>query len=158
MTKQIPLTQGKFTTVSDEDFDFLMQNKWFFNCEYAVRKGSRVGGKKDSKIWMHRIVNKTPRGMETDHINGNKLDNRRENLRSVTTGQNQRNSPSRRGTSAYKGVSWNKANKKWIASITIKRKQIHLGAFTSETEAALCYNIAAEKFHGSFARLNQVQS
>lgn len=58
------------------------------------------------------------------------------------------------GSSKYKGVHWHKINKKWRAAISAGDNKIHLGMFTSELEAAKCYDLAAEKLYGEFARLN----
>ena len=90
-----------------------------------------------------------------DHINGNGLDNRRENLRICTHAENQRNSRSARGSSSqYKGISWNKRDKRWYSHIRIDDKQQHLGVFTSEVKAAKAYDAAALKHWGRFAKPN----
>jgi hypothetical protein len=87
-----------------------------------------------------------------DHINGDKLDNRIENLRAATVGQNQHNRKTNaNNTSGYKGVSWSKAQKKWTARITLERKIIHLGYFANVEEAAEVVRKAREELHGSFA-------
>jgi hypothetical protein len=87
-----------------------------------------------------------------DHINGDKLDNRIENLRAATVGQNQHNRKTNaNNTSGYKGVSWNKRMKKWAARITLERKSIHLGYFANVEEAAEVVRKAREELHGSFA-------
>jgi hypothetical protein len=92
-----------------------------------------------------------------DHINGDKLDNRPENLRPATNGQNIANSKSRVGSSSqYLGVCWSKKHQKWIANITSKGKCHHLGLFVNETDAAMAYNKAAQLHHQSFARLNVI--
>jgi len=159
--KKIPLTQGKFALVDDEDFEWLNQWKWYYSKVgkdgiggYAMRK-FRVNGKQKT-IRMHRLINNTPDGMDTDHDNGNKLDNRRKNLRDATTSQNQINRKKGRGnySSRFKGVFWHKVTKKWHAQITLNGKRIHLGLFVSELAAAAAYDEAAIKFHGEFASLN----
>ena len=87
-----------------------------------------------------------------DHINGDKLDNRIENLRAATVGQNQHNRKTNaNNTSGYKGVCWNKAQKKWVARITLERKNIHLGYFANVEEASEVVRKAREELHGSFA-------
>jgi hypothetical protein len=87
-----------------------------------------------------------------DHINGDKLDNRIENLRAATVGQNQHNRKTNaNNTSGYKGVGWNKALKKWTARITLERKTINLGYFANVEEAAEVVRKAREELHGSFA-------
>ncbi len=105
---------------------------------------------------MHNLIINTPDGMEADHINGNTLDNRRSNLRICTRGQNQRNRRGNlNGTSKYKGVSFKNENKKWVAQIGFK-KNMFIGYYKTEIEAALAYNEAAKKYHGKFARLNKI--
>jgi hypothetical protein len=92
-----------------------------------------------------------------DHINGDKLDNRAANLRSCTNAENTRNSKPRiGGHSKYKGVSWNKGNAKWVAYICRDGRNIHLGCFDNEADAALAYNRASIDIHGEYGRLNIV--
>jgi hypothetical protein len=102
---------------------------------------------------IHRLV--LPDAKQINHINGNGLDNRRENLRSVTSAENHRNSRKRtRATSQFKGVHWLVQGKKWRAMIYVNGKQRHLGCFARETDAALAYDVAARKHFGEFARPN----
>ena len=149
------LSQGKFALVSPEDYEFIMKWKWCFNGKYAVR----IDGRKT--VWMHRVIAERM-GLkiddkEVDHRNHNGIDNRRENLRSATHADNQHNRPlSKRNTSGFKGVSWNKHRKKWVAHIKFNRKKIHLGYFTNKRKAAREYNRAAIKYFGKFAYLNPV--
>lgn len=104
---------------------------------------------------MHRQVVDVPDGMVVDHINRDSLDNRKANLRPATRAQNVWNSTKRKGgTSRYKGVSFKKHNAKWIARIYTKGREIHLGCFENETDAAKAYDNAAKKYHGRFAALN----
>lgn len=165
--KQIPLTQNKFAIVDDEDYDFLMQWKWRFQKNhkrdggYAIRSVFFYNEKReeDSRtVLMHRLINKTPDDFHTDHINGDGLDNRRENLRTATGSQNKINTKKRPNlTSQYKGVSFVKAESMWRAGIVANYKFHWLGQFKTEKEAALIYNAAAIKYHGEFAILNEVQ-
>lgn len=93
--------------------------------------------------------------LQVDHINHNGLDNRRANLRNVTRIQNQRNQlPQIGGTSQYKGVCWDKANRKWMAQFTIRGRRYYLGRFISEIEAGKAYDRAARKHFGEFALCN----
>jgi hypothetical protein len=92
-----------------------------------------------------------------DHKNGDKLDNRRENLRICTIAENIRNSKTstKKGkTSRYKGVYWVGRIKKWVARIHVDRKGLHVGVFTDEAEAARAYDVAARQHFGEFARTN----
>ncbi len=90
-----------------------------------------------------------------DHIDGDKTNNHHENLRYATHTENARNAKNQTNTSSvYKGVSLNKASKKWVAHIKISGKIKHLGCFTDELEAGIAYNLAAVKHFKQFANLN----
>lgn len=125
--KQISLKHGEFVLVDNKDYETLNKYKWCLNSAgYATRQIDN-----HSSLLMHRFIKNTPKGMETDHINGNKLDNRRDNLRNVTHSQNQRHFriPSN-NTSSVKGVVWDKRNKKWQAQIKLNGKNHFLGRYT----------------------------
>ena len=108
-----------------------------------------------SKIYrIHRLVFMWHHGFvpeQIDHINGVRSDNRIENLRQATASQNNQN---RKATSSsgIKGVHWHKQSRKWIASICINRKSVHLGSFLNKEDAAKVANKARNKLHGEFAR------
>jgi hypothetical protein len=154
MTKRIELTQGKVAIVDDDDFKFLMQWYWYYSKGgYAVRNGY-VGNKRGT-IYMSCEIMKSPSGSDVDHISRNKLDNRKENLRICSRIENMANtSKHKNNTSGYKGVSWHKASKKWLANISIEYKRIHLGLFDSPIEAARAYDKAAKESRGNYAILN----
>lgn len=89
---------------------------------------------------------------EVDHINGNRLDNRRCNLRLATHEQNMHNARRRKdNSSGFKGVSWKVRDRKWYAAIEISGKRIHLGVFDTAEEAHVAYCGAADRLHGEFA-------
>lgn len=147
--KTIPLTQGKFAIVDDEDYPELSKYKWYIARGYAVR------GFKGKTIFMHKNILNTPNGFQTDHINHNGLDNKRCNLRICTASQNQQNRQHRPdGSSKYKGVWWDKVRKKWKSQIKHNNCMIYLGYFISEKEAAKMYDIKAIELFGEFAYLN----
>ncbi len=124
---------------------------------YAYRNGRRDDGC-SFVITMHGEVARLV-GLQIldciDHRDGNGLNNQRHNLRPATTAQNSRNrGRCRNNTSGYKGVTWYKPQRKWLASISIDGRRKHLGYFASKLDAALAYDAAAREYHGDFARLN----
>lgn len=157
----ILLTQGKYALVDVEDYEYLRQWKWYYIKEgYAVRS-DYSNGRPAQQIKMHRQIMGEPEGMEVDHENGDKLDNRRLNLRVATRNQNQQNTGiPKNNTSGYKGVSWNTQVKKWKACLQVqingKRKTVYLGHYHNPVEGAKAYNQAALEYFGDFARLNNV--
>ena len=150
--KTIPLTKGKSAIVDDEDFAALSKHKWCLNNKgYAVRGSGRATGHKT--IFMHRVLCATPQGMATDHINGNKLDNRRENLRACTNAENLANrGVPKNNRTGFKGVSFKKALGKYCARIKINYSEKHLGVFNTAEEAHAAYCAAAASIQGDFAR------
>lgn len=144
--KLLPLTQNKFALVDDEDFERADCFKWSANFQhgswYAVSS-------KEKRL--HNFI--LPGHRQVDHKNNDGLDCQKHNLRPAT---NQQNSANRRKscgrTSRYKGVV--KRFNRWIAQIRVDGKQIYLGMFQDESEAARIYDVAAQKYFGEFARLN----
>jgi len=157
--KEINITQGKKVLVSNEDFLKVSQFNWAYSAStgYAVRKG-RKKLKEPRTVHMHRFIMDVPPGIQVDHINGNKLDNRRSNLRLASVQKNafNRKKPKVKCTSQYKGVLKRKNSDKWEARIKINNKSIYLGRFVSEVDAAKAYNQAAKKYFGEFARCNEI--
>jgi hypothetical protein len=157
MTKSIPLAQGKFALVDDEDFDYLNQWKWSYSDGYAVRTAYSKDPKKTKRIKMHRVINNTPDGMSTDHINGDTLYNLRSNLRTCNKSGNAINSKIRSDNlSGYRGVGWDAPRNKWRTQIAINGKHMFVGRFENKIDAAKAYNEAAIKYHGEFARINEI--
>lgn len=145
--KTIKLSKNKEVLVDDEDYVYLNQFKWNCNQGYAKRT-----------ISMHDVIMNNQSDLIVDHINGNPLDNRKQNLRLVTVSQNQMNNKKRNNTSSiYKGVSWNKDHKKWKAYIMANKKYNHLGYFIREIDAAKAYNKAALTYFGEYARINKIE-
>ena len=161
MTKII-LTRDKFSLVDIIDLGYLNQWSWCYNQGYAVRNSIKSDNfDKRKTILMHRVILQRCLGhskfIEVDHINGDRLDNQRSNLRPCNQQQNQGNRKHQRGSSYFKGVYWSKANKKWTARIKINGKKQYLGYFCHEIDAAIAYNTAAIKHFGEFARLNNLR-
>lgn len=129
--RKIKLHPNEYVIVDDADYEYMSQWKWRLHKDgYAYRTGK-------PNVYMHRLINKTPQGMITDHINRNKLDNRRANLRTVVKAENQRNTKIfATNTSGYKGVSWSKVMNMWQAYIFKNNKKINLGYFEDVKKAA----------------------
>ncbi len=122
----------------------------------AHRSGSRVHGR--GVILMHRVIMGARPGEQVDHINGNRMDNRRSNLRICTAAQNKWNgSRHRDNVSGYKGVWFDRWARRWRAKICCHGKQFALGNYRTPQEAALAYNRAASRYFGAFARLNVLE-
>lgn len=139
--REIPLTQGQLAIVDADMFDYLNQFKWWAhkdgNTFYA--ETTVPGNGKRLKIKMHHVVSGKPLyKLQTDHRNGNGLDNRRDNLRTVSNRENGRNRieiREGRKSSKFIGVYWNKTKLKWQAYMKIGTRSIYLGRFEKEKEA-----------------------
>lgn len=151
--KKIILTKGAYTLVDDEDFEYLNQWKWYLSSKGYAMRGTHVGSSKDGSrktihLRMHRIINNTPEGLQTDHINRDKLDNRKENLRSVTNRQNQLNrSVQKNNTSGHNGVYWHKLNRKWVAFIKTNEKVKYIASFENIEDAIKAREEAEKIYH-----------
>ncbi len=155
MTKEIDLAGRARAIVDDKDYEALSQHKWCLFNGYAGRyEGGRL-------VLMHRLINGTPKGVTTDHINCNKLDNRRANLRDATSSQNSMNRPTVRCGAKVKGAWFDrsaKGRKKWRSSIEISGVKRYLGYFLTEEEAAAAYAQAAQDAQGTFAHSSTQKS
>ncbi|MCC8195587.1 MAG: HNH endonuclease [Ruminococcus sp.] len=158
--KTIPLTRGKSAVVDDEDYTELIKFRWFCvpsrshkDTWYAVRRGQHGKGE-PSTVWMHREIMHSLPGEIVDHINSNGLDNRKENLRHVTTLQNSFNQRKmdRPCSSRFKGVSSRRG--RWRARIKYHECYIELGMFDDEMTAAAVYNFASRLFFGQYRHEN----
>lgn len=156
MAKTIKLTQDKEVIVDAEDYEKFNVFKWYYSVGYANRDTrTKDGGR---VISMHRELMNAGDNEMVDHINGNTLDNRKENLRFCTKSTNAMNRgiPSNNKT-GYKGVHYYKAYKNYQAYISCNKKRINLGYFKTAEEAAIAYNNAALLYHGEFAKLNVIK-
>ena len=165
--KEIQLTKGNVTLVDDDKYNELITYRWCFSSGYAYN--SKIGS-------MHRYLMKQPyqkgkRGsskgdIQVDHINGNKLDNRLENLRLVNLSENQLNHSKTKGRSKYRGVIWagsmkhiTNAGKPWIARLKPSgQKRMYLGSFATEEEAATAYNNAVLLYSSDYGKLNIINN
>jgi len=146
----------------DEDHELVSKYKWCiikdYNKFYARTRIRLLKGKQRQKTFtMHQLLLGFPTEL-IDHVNGNGLDNTRKNIRVATNSQNSRNIPPRKdkSTSSYKGVYWNKIDKKFVSRIYVDKKRISLGMYKDEIEAAKAYNDAAKKHFGEFAYINPI--
>lgn len=149
--KLITLTKGQVAIIDDEDWELVSRYSWVYagaGYAYARQKG------KKNPITMHSLIANPGRGREVDHIDRNRLNNRRTNLRVCNRKENSRNRATRAHSSQFCGVCWDKRTKKWAAYIQIDYKTLFLGYFPTELAAAMAYDIAAYDLHGEFANLN----
>jgi len=152
----------KVCIIDDEDYDKVVKSigpraKWYAHKPPGATSYYAVNGNR--RISIHRIVMNPPKGMVVDHINGNALDNRKENLRVCTYSQNSCNKKIRSDSqTGYKGVT--KVGNRFAAYIAdpvtpaTKKRQIRLGTYDSPEEAAMVYDKKAKQIHGEFALLN----
>lgn len=150
--KHIPIRKTDlFALVDDDDYERLSQWEWSLNNGYAVR--SCLG----KELRMHNEITHTPEGYQADHKNHNRLDNRKDNLRTATHSQNQWNKPKYHKinpSSQYKGVKFDKRRCTWCSEIQAHGQRIYVGTFVTEVDAALAYDRAAKVYHGDFAATN----
>lgn len=160
--KEIPLTRGRVALVDAEDYAVVAAQKWFAERAYGGKIwyaacGARVkAGRSGQRLKrLHQVILGERAGFQIDHVNGNGLDNRRSNLRWATVSEQMAN---RRFTkphsSRFRGVWWDKATKRWAGQIGHNKKNIHLGKFSEEEDAARAYDAMARKLFGEFAVVN----
>ena len=158
-TMEIPLTRGQVAIVDADDFEWLSQLQWHAHWShtskhyYARTYTDEIvsyGRKLES---MHRLIMKAKPWEIVDHINGNGLDNRKENLRIVTKRENSINSKTQsNNTSGVKGVAFDKSRNKWIVQIMIDKKSKNLGRFDNFEDAVQARKDAEKLYYGEFAR------
>lgn len=151
-THTVPLTRGQVAIIDSDDADKV--GRWNWACgSYAFRihncpvLGRRV------HMTIHRVVMDAPPGLEVDHINGNRFDNRKSNLRLATHRQNGCNTRLRKNSrSGLKGASWHPQSQMWRARVYSNGREIHLGLFDTAEAAHAAYREHASRIHGQFAR------
>lgn len=161
--KEILLNHNKITLVDDEDYDRVMQYKWYahnasIGCMWYAIRIIRIKNEYWNKkyIAMHRFILNLDDSekRQVDHKDRNGLNNQKHNLRLATNNQNQANRPKPYGESKYKGVTKERSTGKWVARIRINGKKTHLGTFLTEEDAGKAYDIAAKQIFSEFAYLN----
>jgi hypothetical protein len=153
----VALTQGFVAVIDAVDLPLVEGRNWSVlrskrrNAAYAVRVEQRDG--RQAMILMHRVIAGTPNDMQTDHKDGDGLNNRRANLRTCTHAQNQINKPVRRDCrSGIKGAGWDGRARRWRAEIMIQGRRKWLGHFDSPEAARDAYDRAAADLHRDFRR------
>jgi len=155
---EVHCINGNKFMIDVSDIEMIKKYQWHVN-----NRGYAVSGSVKPYLRLHRLLlGVTDSNTVVDHISGNKLDNRRSNLRVCKCHENIRNQRKLdRNTSGYKGVSFWKGKGKYIAEIVYhdekhERHRKILGSFESPIDAALAYDRAAILLHGIFARTNQM--
>ena len=154
--KKIKLPNNKLTLVDDSDYEFLNQWRWHDYDGYVARTLYLGGGRKNARykmVKMHRVIMANPEGYQIDHINGDKYDNRRCNLRLATNSQNQMNKKVPKNcSSGVTGVRWKKQADKWSALLIENGKRHHLGYFDTKEDAVSVRKQAEKHYFGEYAK------
>lgn len=160
MAKLIELTKGMRAIVDEDDFDYLNQWKWHYGASgYAVREqylGMKDGKKVRKTILMHRVLLHAPQGVDVDHKNGHRLDNRYENIRLATRSQNKANmiSVKRQQTELPMGITYNpspRTKQPFMARICKDGKSYFIGNFYNLEDAHKAYLAKKKELFGEFA-------
>jgi hypothetical protein len=155
MAMEVPLGKsGAVSIVDDEDAPLVTMYNWSLTSDgYAQHRIYFSGTFK--ALYLHRLIMRPASGYVVDHINGDKLDNRRSNLRVVKTSENSQNSSLKKFSSHFKGVCFDAKAKKYRADIRKNKKRTGLGFFTDPIDAAIAYDLAAQELYGEFAMTNE---
>ena len=156
--RTIQLTRGLNTLIDEADFETVCHLRWHIrgtgNNSYATHSEPTGSTPKHRPVRLHRLLTSTADDKRIDHKNGDRLDNRKYNLRTATRLENNRNIHVPKGKSRFKGVIWDASKNCWKARIGIEGKALYLGSSQTEEECALLYDAAARKFFGEFACTN----
>lgn len=149
--KSVYSSKGQEIKVSECDYEFASKYLWSISKSGYAYRGNQNGAKYE-RPYLHSELLGLNDEQYGDHINGDRLDNRRTNLRVVTNQQNSWNRDKVSGR--YRGVNWDHTRNKWIAGITVDGKRTALGRFDSEEEAARVYDKKSIELFGQYARPN----
>lgn len=149
--KQIKITYNKksfIVLLDDSDYKKVNGYNWYFGSGYAQTR------LEEKTVYMHRLITNAPKHLCVDHIDGNRLNNQKNNLRLCTRAENTRNSRKQKNNkNTYKGVT-QFSNGKWRAQIWYENKIYQMGMYDTEVEAAIAYDKKAIELHKDFAHLN----
>ena len=145
---------GLFAIVDAEYEELVSAHRWHICQGYAITNIPHPSRKsRQQTLAMHRLLMQRPVGVQVDHINGDRLDNRMSNLRLATHAQNTQNARIRSdNTSGFKGVRIRKHNGRWQTSIKCNGAYYYLGTYDTPEEASVVYQAASLIHHGEYAR------
>lgn len=149
--KTIPLTKGMFVKVDDQDYEKYAVERWY---AHSVRPGRFYAARKGKTYmrYMHRDIAEAPAGVYVDHINGDGLDNRRENLRLCNNQQNNLNKKKNsNNTSGHKNIYWSKKERRWKVVVTLGGREIYGGYKKTMEEAVRSRDALVDKLCGDFS-------
>jgi hypothetical protein len=150
---EIALRYGGVAVIDDADYPLIADRRWHRSPDgYAMAGAWSPTERRMRYVLMHRVILGLPDGVDTDHRDRDRLNNRRSNLRPCNDSQNHANKPKKPGcTSRFKGVTWHRRCRKWQAVVGSVQ---YLGLFQNEEDAARAYDAAALARYGEFALLN----
>lgn len=150
---KVQLSRGGYALVDPEDYHEVSQYRWY-SAEVSPGMIYAMATVEGKSVYMHRLIMQPPKGMIVDHINGDRMDNRRSNLRICTWTQNNANTKRpRKNKSGYVGVRRTPSNK-WEAAVQVDKKTKHLGTFDTAEDAARARDKAALEAYGKYCYLN----
>jgi hypothetical protein len=146
------IVSGKVIVFDTEDYNKLIKYTW--NLDVHGYPVTRINNK---VTFLHNLIIKSPNGLLVDHIDRNKLNNHKDNLRVVTSSQSNMNKGKQKNNkSGYRGVYWDNNTKRWQAKINLNKKSIFLGTFRTAIDAAKKYNEASRIYHGKYGYINEI--
>lgn len=151
----VQIARGGEVVVDEDNIELVRQYRWYpVSAGLTTYAGACIDGK---TAYLHRIIACTPDGMDTDHIDGNGLNNLRSNLRVVSHRMNVARRRTAVGPSGFRGVHITRS-KKFSAKIEAEGKRYWLGVYEKAEDAARAYNAKATELFGEYARLNDLEA